>query len=70
MDTEEGSGDRMNWEIEIAIYTLLCIKEVTNENLLQSTGNSVLTEMREKSKKEGLYVHISLIHFTVQRKLI
>ena len=23
----------MNWEIGIGIYTLLCIKEITNENL-------------------------------------
>ena len=26
MDTKGGKGDRMNWEIEIDIYTLLCIK--------------------------------------------
>ena len=30
----------MNWETELDIYTLLCIKWVTNENLLYSTGNS------------------------------
>ena len=32
----------MNWEIGIDIYTLLmlCIKWITNENLLCSTGNS------------------------------
>ena len=30
----------MNWEIGINIYTLLCIKQITNENLLYSTGNS------------------------------
>ena len=35
----EGRGG-MNWEIETDIYTLLCIKQVTNENLLYSTGNS------------------------------
>ena len=28
-----------NWEIGIDIYTLLCIKQITNENLLYSTGN-------------------------------
>ena len=39
---EEGRGG-MNWEIGIDIYTLLilCIKQITNENLLYSTGNSV-----------------------------
>ena len=30
----------MNWEIGTDIYTLLCIKQITNENLLYSTGNS------------------------------
>ena len=30
----------MNWEIGIDIYTLLCIKQITKENLLYSTGNS------------------------------
>ena len=32
----------MNWETGIDIYTLLilCIKYITNENLLYSTGNS------------------------------
>ena len=33
-------GGGMNWEIRIDIYTLLCIKQMTNENLLCSTGNS------------------------------
>ena len=34
-------GERVG-EIEIGtdIYTLLCIKQITNENLLYSTGNS------------------------------
>ena len=30
----------MNWEIWTDICTLLCIKQVTNDNLLYSTGNS------------------------------
>ena len=30
----------MNWEIRTDIYTLLCMKQITNENLLYSTGNS------------------------------
>ena len=35
----KGEGG-MNWEIGIVyIYTLLCIKQITNENLLYSTGN-------------------------------
>ena len=38
-----GKGKKwMNWEIGIDIYTLQCIKYITNENLLYITGNSVL----------------------------
>ena len=29
-----GDGDGMNWEIGIDIYTLGCIKQITNKNLL------------------------------------
>ena len=31
---EGGGGDGMNWEIGIDIYTLICIKQITNKNLL------------------------------------
>jgi len=52
----------MNWEIGIDVYTLLCVKQMTNENLLYSTGNStqhsVVIQMGRKSKKEGTYVYI------------
>ena len=35
MDTKGESGDGINWETGIDIYTLLilCIKQITNENL-------------------------------------
>jgi len=29
----------MDWEIGVSIYTPLCIKQITNENRLCSTGN-------------------------------
>ena len=29
-----GGGGGMNWEIEIDMYTLICIKSITNKNLL------------------------------------
>ena len=32
----------MNWEAGIDIYKLLCIKYITDENTLYSTGNSAL----------------------------
>ena len=37
----------MNWETEIDIYILLilCIKKITDENLLYSTGNSILSAL-------------------------
>ena len=63
----------MAWEIGIDIYTLLCIKRITNKNRLYSTGNStqcpVVTQMGRKSKEEGIYVYVWLIHFAVQQKL-
>ena len=40
MNTKGGKGSGMNWEIGIDAYTLLWIRQVTNENLLDSTGNS------------------------------
>ena len=56
----------MNWEIGIDIQTLLilCIKQITNVNLLYSTGNSTqcseVNLMGRKSKKRGdICVHIA-----------
>ena len=58
-----GAGVRINWDIEIDIYTLLCIEYMTNKNLLSSTGNpiqySVMTYMGKESKKEWIYVSIT-----------
>ena len=37
-----GKGERgINWEFGINIYTLLYIKQITDKDLLHSTGNSV-----------------------------
>ena len=33
-------GGGINWEIQIDVYTLLYIKQITNQNLLYSTRNS------------------------------
>ena len=45
-------GRWRNWEIGIDKYTLLYTKEITNENLLYSTGTStyysILNELYEK----------------------
>ena len=40
MDTNRGNRDAMNWEMRIDVNTLLCMKQITNENLLYSSGNS------------------------------
>ena len=47
MDTKEGmrgrggggGGGVMNWEIGIDMYTLMCIKLMTNKNLLYKKKN-------------------------------
>ena len=74
MDTKEERWSRMNWDIGIDIYTVLCIKQITNENQLYSTGNStrcsVVTSMGWESKKEHMYVYVWLIPFAVQQKLM
>ena len=38
----KGNGDGIKWEIGIDIYAvlILCIKPITNEKWLYSTGNS------------------------------
>ena len=39
MVAKVGRGGGTNWELRIDIYTLLCMKWITNEDLLFSTGN-------------------------------
>ena len=47
----------INWEIGIDIYTYIYIKQITNKDLLYSTGNSiqysVMIYMGIESKKSG-----------------
>ena len=55
-------GGGINWEIGIDVYTLLHIKQITNKDLLYSTGNStqysVMAYMGKESKKEWIYVNV------------
>ena len=37
-----GGGGAMNWEIGIDMYTLMCIKWMTNKNLLYKIINEIL----------------------------
>ena len=38
---EGGGGGGKNWEIGIDIYTLICIKWITNKNLLYKKINKI-----------------------------
>ena len=42
----------MNWETRTDIYTLLCIKQITNENLLHSTGELYSALCGDLNRKE------------------
>ena len=57
----KGEGG-INWKIGTDIYTLLYIKQITNKDLLYSTGNStqysVMAYMGKDSKKEWIYVYV------------
>ena len=74
MDTKGGKvgwDELGNWDSHI--YTTI-VKSMTNENLLHSTRNSttqcsVVSWMRRKSKREGIYAYVWLIHFDVQKKI-
>ena len=59
------NGEReggINWEIRTDIYTLPYLKEITNKDVLYSTGNSIhysiMTYMGIESKKKGEYVRM------------
>ena len=57
MDTKGEPEGGKNWEVGIDIYTLLIVstKEIINENILHSTGNSILCGdlNRKESQKRG-----------------
>ena len=52
----ETCGGGINQDLGMNIYTLLYIRQITNKDLLYSTGNStqysVITYMRKESEKE------------------
>ena len=60
---QRGHMERMtNQKIGIDIYTLLCIKQITNKDLVYSTRNStqclVITYMDKESKNEYIYMYV------------
>ena len=56
------------------IYTPLYIKQITNKDLLYSTGNCtqypVMTYTGKVSEKEWIHVYVLLFHFALQQKPI
>ena len=46
-----GGGGGMNWEIEIDMYTLICIKWITDKNLLYKKINKI-QKFKKKKKHE------------------
>ena len=62
MDTKGESGGGINWEIGIDLYTLPCVKQTTNGNLLDSTGNSTQCDGlngKEIQKRVDACIHIA-----------
>ena len=47
----------MNWEIGIDMYTLICIKWITNKNLLHKKINKILKKERKKYSPKGKWLN-------------
>ena len=64
-------GGWINWKIGIDVYTLLYMKQITNKNLLYSTGDSAqysVMPIWEKNLKKSGYINIYIyiyIHMSV-----
>ena len=52
IDTKGEKENEMNWEVEINTYALLCIKKITNEDLLCSTGKPTKVLCDDTNGKE------------------
>ena len=48
-----GDGGVMNWEIGIDMYTLICIKWITNKNLLGFPGGAVVESLPANAGDTG-----------------
>ena len=46
----DGGGDVMNWEIGIDMYTLMCIKLMSNKNLLYKKKMCLLDKLFKRKK--------------------
>ena len=65
MDTKGGAaggggGGVMNWVIGIDMYTLMCIKWITNKNLLYKKINKIQNFKNKKGRKPNFAVLLVL----------
>ena len=51
-------GGVMNWETGIDIYTLICIKWITNKNLLYKKINKIKFKNSKKKNKRYMYPNV------------
>ena len=49
-----GGGGGMNWEIGIDMYTLICIKWITNKNLLYKKINKIKFKNAKERKRNKI----------------
>ena len=58
----EGWEEGLGWEFGIDIFTLLYLKQITNKDLLNSTGNSaqcsVKTYIGKEFEKEEIHIYV------------
>ena len=62
LQSPRGKGGGVNWEIGIDIYTLLYIQQITNKDLLFSTGNSTQYSVMAyvgKNLKADICIHLT-----------
>ena len=60
----------MNWEIGIDIYTLICIKWITNKNLLYKKINKIKLKTKTNKQKEWTQsVTIFVSHVNIHQRV-
>ena len=53
-----GGGGGMNWEIGIDMYTLICIKWITNKNVLYKKINKIKFKNQKKNENKNLCLYL------------
>ena len=62
----------ISWDTGIDIYTLLCVKQITNKTYYIAQGtllNTLSWPIWEKNLKKSGYMYMYLIHFAIYLKL-